>query len=148
MYTLSREERQLVKASFGLVETDAQTFTQNLMRLGGLTAEQARMIFQTALNARAIQEDRGRVWMAPPPPDPRGLSADEVADLERAGYSVSKIVDTDPPVFGWRNAVSGAAQSEHKARQPFRSTKAQAWVDCKDYAGGGVPNVADPDWND
>lgn len=148
MCTLSREERQLVEASVGLIETDAETFTQNLMRFGGLTAEQARMIFQKALNAKAIREDRGRVWKAPPPADPRGLSAVEVAELERAGYSVSKIVDMDPPVFGWRNAMSGAAQSEHKALQPFRSTKAQAWVDCKAYANLEVTKVADPDWND
>lgn len=146
MYTLSPKELKLVRASVGLIETDTTTFNQNLRRLGHLTVKEARMLFQKALNAKAVQEDRGWVRMAPPPRDPRELTAFEVSELKQDGYSVYVAYDGDPPLYGWLHASSGAAQSGLNGRQPFRRTQGQAWVDCRNYVRGAVPSVAEPDW--
>jgi len=146
MYQLTPKELHLIKTSVGLIETDAQSFTQNLIRLGKLTREQALALFLKALNAKAVTEDRGRVRLAPPPPDPRALSDSEIIELKQAGYSVHMACDGDPPLYEWFHASSGASQSQFKHLQPLRRSQGQAWVDCRNYDQCAVPSVAEPDW--
>lgn len=145
MYKMTPQEVQLVKKAVGLFETDSNSFAQELMRLGGMTREGAFKLFEKAINARVIQEDRGRVWMTPPLPDPRALSDSEIRELQEAGYSVYMLSDQSPSVYAWRHRA-GASQSGVKHFQPFRLTKAQAWVDCSNYARGALPSAPEPDW--
>lgn len=146
MYEMTPAETQLAKSAVGLLENDSKSFTRNLMRIGGMTSDEARKLFEKALNAKVIQEDRGRVRMVPPPPDPRALGASEIQSLEQSGYRVYMASDGDPPLYAWLHSGSGAAQTDLQGRQPPRRTKAQAWVDCRNYVSGDVPSTAEPDW--
>jgi hypothetical protein len=145
MFKMTPDEVQLVKKAIGLFETDSKSFAQQLMRLGGMTREGALKLFEKAINARVIQEDRGRVRMAPPPPDPRAISDSEIRALQQAGYSVYMASDGTPSVYAWRHRA-GASQSDFKHLQPFRLTQAQAWADCSNYARGAFPTAPERDW--
>ncbi|USX10670.1 MULTISPECIES: hypothetical protein [Burkholderiaceae] len=58
------------------------------------------------------------------------LSLAEIAELQQEGYSVHEVVDLDPIRYRWSHC-SGASQIDAKDRQPYRKSKAQAWVDCR-----------------
>ncbi|WP_322074413.1 hypothetical protein [Burkholderia cepacia] len=76
------------------------------------------------------------------------LSAAEIDDLKKAGYTVHTVVDQDPVLYGWMHPSSTASQSHYTDRQPFRKSQAQAWLDCYAYHHGHMPMKAEPDWMD
>lgn len=90
--------------------------------------------------------DSGAPRNAPTPQDPRALSPDELQRLSEAGFIVKQMNDYDPALFGWFNVVSGANQSDWKENQPYRRSRDQAWVDCRDYFDGHLPSTPTPDW--
>ncbi len=145
MSKMTAEEIRLTKDAIGLFETDNNTFARNLMKLGRMTHEEARQFFIKALNSRVIQEDRGRVRMTPPPPDPRAISDAKIQELKEAGYNVYIVYDGSPSVYAWKHRA-GASQSDFRNVQPFRLTPAQAWVDCYKYASGALPEIPERDW--
>lgn len=75
------------------------------------------------------------------------LTAVEIAELKTAGYSVSEVVDIAPIRYRWVHR-SGASQADVKDRQPYRRSKAQAWVDCRNYTIGNYDDAPEADWLD
>lgn len=71
-----------------------------------------------------------------------------VAELQRSGFSVALMRDVGDAEYGWIHLSTPESQSDWKHRQPYRSTSAQAWVDCDAYARGVMPMQPDPDWNE
>ncbi len=76
------------------------------------------------------------------------LSAGEIDELKKAGFTVHMVVDQEPVLYGWLHPSSTASQSHYTDRQPFRKSAAQAWADCYAYHHCHMPMKADPDWID
>lgn len=76
------------------------------------------------------------------------LSAAEIGELKKAGFTVHMVVDQEPVLYGWLHPSSTASQSHYTDRQPFRKSEAQAWADCYAYHRGHMPMKAEPDWTD
>lgn len=93
-----------------------------------------------------MANNSGAAGNAPTPQDPRALSADELQRLSEAGFIVDQMNDYDPALFGWSHGASGASQSDWKEKQPFRRSRDQAWVDCRDYFDCHLPSTPTPDW--
>lgn len=73
---------------------------------------------------------------------------EDIATLQRDGYTVVMIYDGDPPLYAWAHDTSPARQSLYKERQPYRRTQLQAWDDCRAYCSGDMPMQPNPDWTD
>lgn len=93
-----------------------------------------------------VNENNRPARNAPKAKDPRCLSEDEILQLRDGGYDVREFYDTDPPLYGWLRTDCDASQLNYKTQQPLRRSMQQAWVDCRDYAGGEFPSPPTPDW--
>lgn len=76
------------------------------------------------------------------------LTPVEIAELKKEGFFVDEVVDIDPIRYRWMNDLSGESQGDVLDRQPYRRSKAQAWVDCRNYTFGNYDGAPEADWLD